>query len=151
MLSGTNYFTWAMFRSMLPAVFALCLGSIAGYARYTRAELAEVLTGDYMLLARTKGLTRGQATFRHALRNSMVVIFPSILSEFVAVLSGSLVIESMFSIPGVGRLYLDSITYLDYDFFMMLSGFYTLVGLLAGIIVDISYGFIDPRIRMGAK
>lgn len=56
MLSGTNYFTWAMFRSMLPAVFALCLGSIAGYARYTRAELAEVLTGDYMLLARTKGL-----------------------------------------------------------------------------------------------
>lgn len=151
MLPGYDYFSWAMFRSMLPAVFALCLGSIAGYARYTRAELSEVLTNDYMLLARTKGLTRGQATFRHALRNSMVVIFPSILSEFVAVLSGSLIIESMFSIPGVGKLYLDSITYLDYDFFMMLSGFYTLVGLLAGIIVDISYGFIDPRIRMGAK
>ena len=140
-----------MFRSMLPAVFALCLGSIAGYARFTRAELAEVLTNDYMLLARTKGLTRGQATFRHALRNSMVVIFPSILSEFVAVLSGSLIIESMFSIPGVGRLYLASITYQDYDFFMLLSGFYCLVSLVAGIVVDISYGFIDPRIRMGAK
>ena len=151
MNSGFNYFTWPMFRSMLPAVFSLCLGSIAGYARFTRAELTEVLTSEFMLLARTKGLTRGQATLRHALRNAMVPIFPMILSEFVLVLSGSLVIERMFSIPGVGRLYLDSITYQDYEFFMLLSGFYTLVGLLAGIVTDISYGFIDPRIRMGAR
>lgn len=148
---GTDYFSWSMFKSMLPAVFSLCLGSIAGYARFTRAELTEVLTSEFMLLARTKGLTRGQATVRHALRNAMVPIFPSILSEFVSVLSGSLVIEQMFSIPGVGRLYLDSIVSKDYDFFMLLSGFYCLVGLLAGIIVDISYGFIDPRIRMGAR
>lgn len=144
-------FTWDMFRSMLPAVLSLCLGSIAGYARYTRAELTEVLTSEFMLLARTKGLTKAQATVRHALRNSMVPIFPSILAEFVSVLSGSLIIEQMFSIPGVGRLYLNSITFQDYDFFMLLSGFYTLVGLVAGIVVDISYGFIDPRIRMGAK
>lgn len=151
METGYDYFSWKMFVSMLPAVFALMLGSIAGYARITRAELSEVLTNEFMLLARTKGLTRGQATLRHALRNSMVVIFPSILSEFVGVLSGSLIIESMFSIPGVGGLYLSAITYQDYDFFMLLSGFYCLVGLLAGIVVDISYGFIDPRIRMGAK
>lgn len=148
---GTDYFTWDMFRSMLPAVFALCLGSISGYARFTRAELSEVLTGEYMLLARTKGLTKGQAIFRHAMRNSMVVIFPSILSEFISVLSGSLIIENMFSIPGVGGLYLNAINFQDYDFFMLLSGFYALVGLVAGIVIDISYGFIDPRIRMGAK
>lgn len=146
-----GYFTADKFLSMLPAVLSLCLGSIASYARGTRAELSEVLTSDFMLLARTKGLTRGQATIRHALRNSMVVIFPSILAEFVGVLSGSLVIERIFGIPGVGNMYLDSINSLDYDFFMLLSGFYTLVGLLAGIVVDISYGFIDPRIRMGAK
>ena len=85
------------------------------------------------------------------MRNAMVVIFPSILSEFVSVLSGSLIIENMFSIPGVGRLYLSSITSQDYDFFMFLSGFYVLVGLAATIIIDISYGFIDPRIRMGAS
>ena len=151
MKRGDDYFTWEMFHSMLPAVFALSLGSIAGYARYTRAELSEVLTGEFMLLARTKGLTRRQATFRHAMRNSMVVIFPSILSEFVSVLSGSLIIESMFSIPGVGGLYLNSITFQDYNFFMLLSAFYTLVGLTAAIVIDISYGFIDPRIRMGAK
>ena len=151
MLREDDYFTWPMFRSMLPAVFALSLGSIAGYARFTRAELSEVLTGEFMLLARTKGLTKSQAIYRHAMRNSMVVIFPSILSEFISVLSGSLIIEKMFRINGVGGLYLESITYLDYDLFMMLSGFYTLVGLAAGIVIDISYGFIDPRIRMGAK
>ncbi len=151
MSTSKDYFTWEVFRSMLPAVFALCLGSIAGYARYTRAELSEVLTGEFMLLARTKGLTKRQAIFHHALRNSMVVIFPSILSEFVSVLSGSLIIEKMFSINGVGGLYLNSITFQDYDFFMLLSGFYTLVSLVAGIVIDISYGFIDPRIRMGAK
>ena len=151
MSTSNDYFTWPVFRSMLPAVFALCLGSIAGYARYTRAELSEVLTGEFMLLARTKGLTKSQAIYRHAMRNSMVVIFPSILSEFISVLSGSLIIEKMFGINGVGGLYLNSITFQDYDFFMLLSGFYTLVSLTAGIVIDISYGFIDPRIRMGAK
>ena len=151
MSTSNDYFTWEVFHSMIPAVFALCLGSIAGYARYTRAELSEVLTGEFMLLARTKGLTKRQAIYRHAMRNSMVVIFPSILSEFVSVLSGSLIIERMFAINGVGRLYLNSINFQDYDFFMLLSGFYTLVSLTAGIVIDISYGFIDPRIRMGAK
>ena len=151
MSTSNDYFTWEVFRSMIPAVFALCLGSIAGYARYTRAELSEVLTGEFMLLARTKGLTKRQAIYRHAMRNSMVVIFPSILSEFISVLSGSLIIEKMFGINGVGGLYLNSITFQDYDFFMLLSGFYTLVSLTAGIVIDISYGFIDPRIRMGAK
>lgn len=151
MSTSNDYFSWPVFRSMLPAIFALCLGSIAGYARYTRAELSEVLTGEFMLLARTKGLTKRQAIYRHAMRNSMVVIFPSILSEFVSVLSGSLIIEKMFSINGVGGLYLNSITFQDYDFFMLLSGFYTLVSLTASIVIDISYGFIDPRIRMGAK
>ncbi len=145
------YFNKKMFISMLPAVFSLSFGSIAGYARFTRAELTEVLTSEFMLLARTKGLTKSQATVRHALRNSMVPIFPSIIGEFISVLSGSLIIEKIFSIPGVGGLYLTAITYKDYDFFMMLSGFYLLVGLLAGLVIDLSYGIIDPRIRMGAK
>ena len=151
MSTSDDYLSWEVFHSVIPAVFALSLGSIAGYARYTRAELSEVLTGEFMLLARTKGLTKGQAIARHAMRNSMVVIFPSILSEFIGVLSGSLIIESMFGINGVGGLYLNSITFQDYDFFMLLSSFYCLVGLTANIVIDISYGFIDPRIRMGAK
>ena len=151
MKSGFEYFTWDMFKSMMPAVISMSFGSIAGYARGTRAELTEVLTSEYMLLARTKGLTKRQATVRHALRNAMVPIFPSIVGEFVAVLSGSLIIEKIFSIPGVGGLYLAAINAQDYDFFMLLSEFYILVGLAAAIVIDLSYGFIDPRIRMGAK
>ena len=81
MKSGTNYLTWSMFHSMLPAIFSLSFGSIAGFARYTRAELTEVLTSEYLLLARTKGLTKGQTTRRHALRNAMVVIFPMIIGD----------------------------------------------------------------------
>jgi len=145
------YFNGKMFRSMIPAVLAMSFGSIAGYARGVRAELTEVLTSEFMLLARTKGLTKGQATVRHAMRNAMVPIFPSIIGEFISVMSGSLVIEKIFGIPGVGGLYLSAITVKDYDFFMLLSGFYLAIGLAAGLVIDLSYGFIDPRIRMGAK
>ena len=151
MEAGTDYFSWEMIRSMLPAVLSLSFSSIAGYARYTRAELTEVLTSEYLLLARTKGLTRAQTTVRHALRNAMVPIFPSIIAEVIYVLSGSIIIENIFVVPGVGNLYINSITALDYNFFLLLSAFYTLIGLTAGIVVDISYGIIDPRIRMGSK
>ena len=131
MNSGTNYFSLSMFRSVMPAVLALAFGSIASLARY--------------------GLTRSQATIRHAMRNSMVPVFPMILGEFVGILGGSLIIETIFGVPGVGQLYLNSITARDYNFFMLLSAFYTLIGLVSGLVVDISYGFIDPRIRMGER
>ncbi len=151
MKPGTDYFSWKMFVSVVPAVLSLSFGFVAGLTRFTRAELTEVLTNDYMLLARTKGLTKGQATRRHALRNAMVPILPSIIGSFIGILSGSLIIEKIFGVPGVGNLYIESINARDYNFFMMLSAFYTFIGLSATILVDLSYGFIDPRIRMGAK
>lgn len=149
--AGGSYFTWKMFVSMIPAIIALSFGSIAGYTRSVRAELTESLTSEYMLLARTKGLTRAQATARHALKNAMVPILPSILSEFIWLLAGSLIIEQIFSIPGVGQIYIKSLTLFDYDVFMIDCVFYTFVGLLAGIVLDLSYTFIDPRIRMGER
>ena len=149
--AGGSYFSWKMFTSMIPAIVSLSFGEIAGLCRFTRAELTETLTQDYMLLARTKGLTRGQATRRHALKNAMVPILPSIIGSFIGILGGSMVIEQIFAIPGVGQLYIQSIQQLDYDVFMLDTVFYTFIGLLANILVDISYGFIDPRIRMGEK
>ena len=151
MNAGTDYFSWSMFVSMLPAVMSLSFGVIAGFARTTRAELTEVLTSEFMLLARTKGLTKAQATIRHALKNCMVVILPSIFGQFIGVMSGSLIIEKIFSIPGVGQLYINSINAPDYPMFIMNTAFYTTIGLVAAIVVDISYGLIDPRIRMGSK
>ena len=129
----------------------MLVGSIAGYCRFVRAELCEVMSSEYLLLARTKGLTRSQAIIRHAMRNAMVPILPMILGEFIGILGGSLIIENIFSIAGIGSLYVTSINVRDYNFFMALTFFYTLIGLVAGLIVDLSYGFIDPRIKMGEK
>ena len=153
MKSGYDFLSWEMFVSLVPAIMSLGFGTVAGLTRYVRAELTEVLTSDFLLLARTKGLSKAQTTVRHALRNAMVPIFPMILGEFIGIMSGSLIIEQIFGIPGVGPLYVSSITSNppDYNFFMLLTAFYTLIGLTSGIVVDISYGFIDPRLRMGSK
>lgn len=132
-------------------VTALSFGSICGYCRYTRAELCEVMASDYLLLARTKGLTKSQTVIRHALRNAMVPIVPSILAEFIGILGGSMILEQLYSIPGIGKLYIQAINNNDYNVLFGDMALFTTIGLLAGIIVDISYGFIDPRIRMGAK
>lgn len=149
--SKVGYFSWTYFRSIILPILSMSFGSIAGYARYTRAELTEVLTSDFMLLARTKGLTRGQATVRHAFRNSLVPIFPMILGEVISILSGSMIIENIFAVNGVGGLYLDSINKRDYDVFQFVSMFYILIGLVGTLVVDVSYGIVDPRIRMGGK
>ncbi len=149
--AGGSWFTAKMFYSMVLPVMALSFGEIAGLCRFTRAELTETLTSDYMLLARTKGLTRAQATTRHALKNAMVPILPSIIASFIGIMGGSMIIEQIFSVPGVGQVFIKSIRLFDYDVFMADTVFYTLIGLTAGIVVDISYGFIDPRIRMGEK
>ncbi len=151
MKAGTDYFSWEMFKSIVPPILALSFGVIAGFCRTTRAELTEVLTSEFMLLARTKGLTKTQATVRHALRNCFVVIVPGIFGEFIGIIGGSLIIERIFSVPGVGGLTLNAINGLDYNIFMLSTCFYTAIGLAAGLVVDISYGFIDPRIRMGSK
>lgn len=149
--ADVGYFSWTMIKSIIPAIMMLSFGTIAGLTRFTRAELTEVLTSEFMLLARTKGLTKAQATTRHALKNAMVPIFPSILGQFIGIIGGSLITEQIFGISGVGGLYIDSITSLDYNFFLLDTCFYLIIGLLSGIVLDLSYGFIDPRIRMGEK
>lgn len=149
--SESRLFSWEMFHSMFPAVLSLGFGTVAALTRFTRAELAEALTGEYLLLAKAKGLNRRQCLLRHGLRNAMVPVLPMILGEFIGVLSGSLIIEGIFSIPGLGSLYTSAIGVRDYNFFMALTFLYTLIGLLSSLVVDISYGFIDPRIRMGEK
>ena len=149
--AGGTYFSWTMFKSWILPVLALSFGTIAGLCRNTRAELTEALTSEYMLLARTKGLSKAQAISRHALKNAMVPILPGIISSFVGILGGSLIIEQIFAVPGVGRLYVTALTMRDYDVFMFDTAFYTFIGLASNILIDLSYGFLDPRVRMGAS
>lgn len=135
---------------ILPVV-CLSFGSICGYARFTRAELCEVMASDYLLLARTKGLSKRQAITRHALRNAMVPIVPAILSEIIGLLGGSMILEQLYGIPGIGKLYVQSLNAKDYNVLFVDMALFTMIGLISGVFLDISYGFIDPRIRMGAK
>ena len=138
-------------KAFILPVFCLSFGSICGYCRFTRAELCEVMESDYLLLARTKGLTKRQAILRHALRNAMVPIVPSIIAEFLSIMGGSMILENLYGIPGIGSLFVDSLNYKDYNILFVDMAIFTTFGLLAGVLLDISYGFIDPRIRMGAK
>lgn len=144
---------WIQFRGLILPVMGLSFGSIAGLTRLTRAELTEVLTSEFLLLARTKGLTKRQAVIRHAMRNSMVPLVPSIIGSFVGLLSGSVIIEMIYSVPGVGRVFLRAMTRGSYDYNLILAStaFYTTIGLFAVLLVDLSYGIVDPRIRMGAR
>ena len=144
-----GWFSWKTFSSIILPALSLSFGSVAGFTRYTRAELTEVLTSEFMSLARAKGLTRVQSTIRHALRNSMVPIFPMIIGEFIGIMSGSMITEQIFGVPGIGKTYLLAVSTRDYNIFLFISMFYVAIGLVAGLLVDISYGLVDPRIRIG--
>ncbi len=156
-LRGTDFSTniWRGISSYILPTLMLTIGSVAGLARVTRAELTEVLTSEFMLLCRTKGLNRRQSTIRHGIRNALVPIAPSLIGGLVGILSGAFVTEQIFGVFGIGKLYVEAFrqsagTKPDYPVIMALLMFYTIIGLLATLVVDLSYGVIDPRIRMGA-
>ncbi len=142
---------WAKWRSIVLPVLALSFGPIATVTRYLRGELLETLNSEYMLLARTKGLTKYQAAARHAFRNSCVPLANIIIPMFTGILGGSLVVEQVFSIPGVGGIMVNSVNANDHALTLAVLLFYSVISLLTILIVDISYGLIDPRIRLGRK
>lgn len=135
--------------SMVLPVLALSFGGIATITRYMRAELFEALSSEYMLLARAKGLTQLQATVRHALRNSFIPLCNVIVPMFMSVLSGSMVVETIFNIPGLGSLMTSSISTSDYYLTIAILFIYSLINLASVLVVDLSYGIVDPRIRIG--
>lgn len=133
-------------------VSSLALGGIAGLSRRVRAELAEGLTQDFVLLARTKGLSKRQSIFRHALRLSLTPILPGLMFSFVGLLGGAGITETVYGIPGAGWVFLQAIRGTpDYNVIMYDTAFFGFIGLFVGILIDMSYGLVDPRIRMGAK
>ena len=139
----------AQLYSMVLPIIALALNPIATIGRYLRGELIENISSEYLLLARTKGLTKGQAIVRHAFRNSMIPITNTLVALLTGILGGSLVIEKMFSVPGMGGALVDSILAGDHFLTVALLIFYSAISLVTILIVDISYGLIDPRIRVG--
>lgn len=135
--------------SMVLPITALAFSPVARVTRYLRGELIENLSSEYMLLARTKGLTQLQATVRHSMRNSFVPLANIIIPMFTNILTGSLVVEQIFSVAGVGGLLVKSINASDHTLTIAILIFYSMISLVTILIVDLSYGLIDPRVRMG--
>lgn len=136
--------------SVLPSI-SLSMFTMASIARFTRTEMLEVLGSEYMLLAESKGLSGPALIFRHALRNALIPIITVLAPLIVDLMTGSLVVEKIFSIPGVGSLLVTAIQSNDYNVVISLSFIYSAMYIFIMLIVDILYGVIDPRIRLAKK
>ena len=123
---------------------------LATSARFIRAETLDVLQQDYIVTARSKGMTQARLLLKHTLRNSIIPVITIIGTMVVNLLTGSLAIESIFSIPGIGGLFTDSVKNNDYNVIMGLTILYSFMYMLAILITDIAYSLVDPRIRIAA-
>ena len=136
--------------SVMPTI-ALAMFSIATVARFTRTELLEVLDSDYMLLAESKGIMGRTLIVRHALRNALIPIITVLAPLVVDLMIGSLVIEKIFSIPGIGSLMVTAIQSNDYNVTITIAFIYSVMYIVLMLAVDILYGVIDPRIRLAKE
>jgi len=136
----------SFWHTLMPS-FALSLGTMAALARYMRASMLEVITADYIKTARAKGLRKNQIVIRHQIRNALFPILTILGPAIAMVLTGSFIIESIFAIPGLGRHYVLAMQNLDYTLVMGLTLFFGFFLIVMNLLVDFTYGIIDPRVR----
>ncbi len=132
-------------------VLALVMVEIGGLTRYARASMLEVLGQDYIRTARAKGITPGRLLLRHALRNSLIPVITIVALGFGHLFSGALLIENIFAWRGMGRLILEAIMGNDYNLALVCLLFTTAMILLANILADLAYTWLDPRIALGGR
>ncbi|KRL88120.1 ABC-type dipeptide oligopeptide nickel transport system, permease component [Lacticaseibacillus pantheris DSM 15945 = JCM 12539 = NBRC 106106] len=142
---------WDGFSSSILPTIALAMAPLAQTARFMRTEMVDVLNSDYIDLARSKGDSKWQVVAKHALRNSMIPIVTIIGPMAVDLMVGSLVVENIFAIPGIGEQFVRSILTNDYPTIMGLTMLYSVMLVVIILVVDILYGFIDPRIRLSGE
>ncbi|MBG7874887.1 ABC transporter permease [Enterococcus faecium] len=133
--------------TILPTI-ALAMSPLADSARFIRTEMVEVLHSDYVELAKAKGLSRWEIAFKHGLRNSLIPLMTLLGPLAVALMTGSLVVENIFAIPGIGEQFVKSITTNDYPTIMVVTILYSFMLIFVILIVDLLYGLVDPRIRV---
>jgi len=138
---------WGTIDHVIMPAFALAALPAAYIARVTRASMLDVLRQDYIRTARAKGLAEYVVLVRHTLRNALIPVMTVIGPELAFLITGSVVIESVFSIPGTGRLFVQGIAQRDYGLIMGTTLFYAFIIAVANYVVDVLYGVVDPRIR----
>ena len=151
MATGVRIFAvsgWGAFNQSLLPVFALGLGTLASISRLTRTSMLDVLGQDYIKTAKAKGLGQSAIIIKHALRNAIMPVVTILGPTIAGLLTGGFVVESVFSIPGLGRYFVQSVQNLDYTMIAGSTIFYGAFLILMNLVVDVAYCFIDPRVKL---
>lgn len=142
-ISGWNGFIY----SIMPAL-AIAITHMGFIAKLVRSSMLEQNSSEYVKMARAKGLGKWTTVFKHTLRNALLPVITYLGPLFAGVITGSFIVEQIFAIPGLGKYFVTSITNRDYTVIMGTTVFYSIILLFAVLIVDIIYGFVDPRINL---
>ncbi|MEJ2698526.1 MAG: ABC transporter permease [Desulfuromonadales bacterium] len=130
-------------------VFVSAFGGLAGFSRYMRSNMLEVVRQDYILTARAKGLPEGTVIYKHALRNALLPVITILGLSVPGLIGGSVIFETIFAIPGMGKLFYDGVMMRDYPLIMGILVIGAVLTLVGNLIADLSYALADPRIRNG--
>lgn len=145
--TGLQYWKDTIYYMALPLI-TMTFCSLGGMTRYVRASMIESLSMDCIKTARAKGLRERVVVYSHAWRNALIPIVTLVVGWFLGIFSGSLVIEQMFAINGMGKLMIESLRVADYDVVLLMQMFYVGMSLLGNLVIDIIYGLVDPRVRV---
>lgn len=139
---------WGSFKDTILPALSLSLGIIAVYARYMRSSCIDIIGQDYIMTAEAKGVSKVVLIWKHVIRNAIMPAITILGQQVAGVMTGTFVIESIFSIPGIGRYFVTSITNRDYPVIMGTTIFVAVVYIISVFVVDILYSLVDPRIRL---
>ncbi len=149
---GSNYtgmkaFLDKLYYISLPLI-VMTFASLGGMTRYVRVSMIDALSMDYIRTARAKGVREKVVIYSHAWRNALLPVITIIIGWFLGIFGGSIVVESTFSLNGTGRLYIQGLLNNDYELALAMQMFYTIISLVGTLLTDLSYGLVDPRVRV---
>ncbi len=145
--TGMRAFLDRLYYICLP-VIVMTFGSLGGMTRYVRAAMIEALSQDYIRTARAKGLREKVVIYSHAWRNALLPVITVIIGWFLGIFGGSVIIENTFGLNGMGALYYVGLMNNDFELALSIQMFYIVVSLLGQLAMDLSYGLVDPRVRV---
>ncbi len=146
-----SFETSMAFKSSILPTIALSMFTIATVSRFLRSEMLDVLSSEYILLARAKGIKERKIISRHSMRNALIPVITVLGPLVVSLMTGSLVVEKIFAVPGLGSLFVKAIQVNDYNLVIAIAFIYSLLFIIVMLIIDILYGIIDPRIRLAKE
>lgn len=129
-------------------VIVMTVASLGGMTRYVRAAMIDALSMDYIRTARAKGLKEKVVIYSHAWRNALLSVTTLIIGWFMSIFMGSIIIEQMFQINGIGKMYYVGLMNQDYDLALAIQMLYCIITLIGNLLTDVSYGIVDPRVRI---